>query len=614
MKFLLCLFLAVFTVSTVLAVEEIRSFSSRIEVLPDSDIVVTETLRVMPEGDQIKRGIYRDFPTLYSGKAGLRATVPFEVLQILRDGKPEPWHSEKEKNGLRIYLGSADVFIPREETTYTIKYRTGRQLGFFKDFDELYWNVTGNGWAFPILQASACVKLPPGAAPRSIEAYTGQTGAKGQAWRATSQPGCDVSLATTAPLRPGEGFTIAVTWPKGFVRQPSSTASLLATASSNHGLVVGALGLLAVLGYFLASWILVGRDPESGVIVPLFAPPEGFTPQDVRYLVGLGTCDNTSLSAAVMHLAVQRALTITESSKGVYKLGKLAAAGLEGGEARLFDTLFKSGPSLVLSQSNHATLAAARNVLAKDLAKKIGPYFSRNTWVWVVGLLATLLPLGISLVDARDIGSAMFLMLWLSMWSLGCAVLSFAVLTAWRAKNKWAAIPITLFSIPFLGGWVFGVWALVQEVSPWVCGLYFAGIVLCAIFQHLLKRPTPQGQQLRDRISGFKQYLSVAEAERLGLENPPERTPELFEKFLPFALALGVEQAWSEKFSDVLDSASQVPDSGRPRSSLPITSAAFAGALSSAIASASTAPGSSSGSGGGGSSGGGGGGGGGGGW
>ena len=135
MKFLLCLFLAVFTVSTVLAVEEIRSFSSRIEVLPDSDIVVTETLRVMPEGDQIKRGIYRDFPTLYSGKAGLRATVPFEVLQILRDGKPEPWHSEKEKNGLRIYLGSADVFIPREETTYTIKYRTGRQLGFFKDFE-----------------------------------------------------------------------------------------------------------------------------------------------------------------------------------------------------------------------------------------------------------------------------------------------------------------------------------------------------------------------------------------------------------------------------------------------------------------------------------------------
>jgi uncharacterized membrane protein YgcG len=614
MKKILLIILLAGLPASVRSAEEILGFGSRIGVSPDAAIVVTETIRVLAEGDRIKRGIYRDFPTLYSGPAGLRVEVPFEVLEILRDGKPEPWRSERQANGVRIYLGSADVFLPHGETTYTIKYRTGGQIGFFKEFDELYWNVTGNGWAFPILQASASVELPPGAAPISVVAYTGPSGAKSQDYRRLDRAG--ILLETTSPLAPGEGFTIAVSWPKGFVREPSSADRLIETAKSNRGLLAAAVGMLAVFGYFLVAWRLVGRDPASGVIVPLFAPPDGFSPQDVRYLAGLGTLDNTSLTAAVMWLAVRRVISITGSDNGSYQLERRGASGLDGSDVRLVEALFSGGGTkLSLTKANHAALASARKVLAKDLAEKCGPYFSRNTSVWVAGLIATLVPLGISLLDAKEVGGAVFLMAWLGIWSLGCAALSHAVLTAWRGKSKWTALPVTLFSIPFLAGWVFGFWALTQALSLWVCAIYLAGIALCAVFQHLLKRPTPEGQQLRDHIRGFKQYLSVAESERLGLENPPERTPELFEKFLPFALALGVEQAWSEKFSDVLAAALIAPDSGVAPPSFPLATAnAFAGALGGAISSASTAPGSSSGSGGGGSSGGGGGGGGGGGW
>ena len=597
--------------------EEIRSFSSRIEVLPDSDIVVTETIRVMPEGNQIKRGIYRDFPTLYSSPLGLRTSVPFELLEVLRDGKPEPSRTEQLANGLRIYLGSANVFLPHEETTYTIKYRTGRQLGFYKGFDELYWNVTGNGWSFPILAASACVDLPPGASPRSVEAYTGPKGSKGADFKITGKPGCDASVETTRPLRPGEGLTIVVTWPKGFVKAPTQADRAFSVISSNRGALVGTLGLLAVFGYYLVSWTLVGRDPKHGVIIPLFAPPEGFTPQEVRYLDGLGTCDNTSLSAAVLHLAVQRAITIAESQGKVYTLTKGDGSKLDGAETRLLEALFKGGSELILVPANHSTLAAARSVLAKDLAAQVGSCFARNTGVWAIGLLVTLIPLGISLLDVRDKQIALFMMLWLSIWSVGCGALSFSVFKAWQSKNMLAAIPLTLFSIPFLAGWFFGMWMLMHSASPWVCGLYAAGITLCIVFYHLLKRPTPEGQKLRDQILGFKKYLSVAEADRLGLENPPERTPQLFEKFLPYALALGVEQAWSEQFADVLATASHDLDSGTSATGLVLplaVASSFTSSFSSAISSASTAPGSSSGSGGGGSSGGGGGGGGGGGW
>jgi uncharacterized membrane protein YgcG len=534
------------------ASEEIRSFSSQIEVLPDSDIIVTETIRVMPEGNQIKRGIYRDFPTMYSGGLGLRSAVRFELLETRRDGQPEPSRTERKSNGLRIYLGSANVFLPHVETTYTIKYRTGPQLGFFKDFDELYWNVTGNGWSFPILAASACVTLPPGAKPRSIEAYTGRTGSKGTDFQITSKAGCDVSIETTNTLSPGEGLTLVVTWPKGFVQAPPIHKKLLSAAAANFPLLAGFFGLIAATAYFLVTWILVGRDPKRGVVIPLFTPPQNFTPQETRYLDGLGTCDNTSLAAAVLNLAVKRSLTITESNK-IYTLNKLNGEGLDEAESLFLKALFRSGSSLLLKQENHSTLEVAKTILANGLANRVGPQFARNSGIWTIGFLLTLASIGFTFFDA-------------SLWTGGIAVL---------------------------------------------------GIALCIIFNRLLKRPTREGQKLRDQILGFKKYLSVAEADRLDLENPPERTPQLFEKFLPYALALGVEQAWSKQFTEILAAAALDPDTNTAGMNpvLPLAFAtSFTSSFSDAISSASMAPGSTSGSGGGGSSGGGGGGGGGGGW
>ncbi len=128
-----------------------------------------------------------------------------------------------------------------------------------------------------------------------------------------------------------------------------------------------------------------------------------------------------------------------------------------------------------------------------------------------------------------------------------------------------------------------------------------------------------------DAAEGFRMYLSVAEQQRLNLENPPNKTPELFEQFLPYALALDVEQQWSEQFNGIF---ADLQASGQAYApgwyvgphlhDFGSNSGGFASALSSslagAISSSSNAPGSSSGSGGGGSSGGGGGGGGGGGW
>ena len=183
--------LAILTVLVALAVlapaaalaqggERIVQFRSDIVVAPSGAVTVTETIDVIATGNQIKRGILRDFPTTYKGRHGETVTVGFEVLEVRRDGNAETFKTERRANGVRLRIGNKDVFIEHGKHRYTIVYRTNRQIGFFEDFDELYWNVTGSDWTFAIERALATLTLPGGAEVLNWAAYTGRPGEGGE--------------------------------------------------------------------------------------------------------------------------------------------------------------------------------------------------------------------------------------------------------------------------------------------------------------------------------------------------------------------------------------------------------------------------------------------------
>ncbi len=185
------------------------------------------------------------------------------------------------------------------------------------------------------------------------------------------------------------------------------------------------------------------------------------------------------------------------------------------------------------------------------------------------------------------------------------------------------ALASSLFALPFFAGEVFGLGLFSLSLSVPATLAFALLVFLNALFYYLLKAPTLAGRKIMDQVEGFKMYLSVAEKDRLNMLNPPEKTPQLFEKYLPYALALNVENEWSEQFADVLAKAqvdgqpyspSWYQGSSWNRLGASGLSDSLGGAFAGAIASSAMAPGSSSGSGGGGSSGGGGGGGGGSGW
>ena len=142
--------------------ERIKSYISDITVQTDGTLLVRETITVHAAGNQIKRGIFRDFPTVYPGPLGLKEKTGFELLEVLRDGVPEPYFTESMANGVRLYIGNENIYLPEDDYTYTIVYESDRQIRFDQDFDELYWNVTGNGWAFTIERAEARVTLAGG--------------------------------------------------------------------------------------------------------------------------------------------------------------------------------------------------------------------------------------------------------------------------------------------------------------------------------------------------------------------------------------------------------------------------------------------------------------------
>lgn len=565
-----------------LADERILSWHSDILVRSDSGVEIVETLTVRAEGELIRRGIFRDFPTVYVDRAGRRVVTGFELVAVTRDGRPEPFHTERRSNGQRIYVGDAEVVLPPGLHTYRITYRSDRQLGFFEGHDELYWNVTGNGWSFPVDAVSAAVLLPDGV-PRdriTVEAYTGPAGAQGRDWTAGVENGAAV-FRTTRSLAPHEGLTIVTGWPKGHVTPPGGLRLAGHTARDAWPVVAAAAGLVLLVLYYAWAWNRVGRDPPGRIVVPHYEMPEGQSPASLRYLTRM-RYDDRCFAAGILGLAVQGLVRIEQQDKGLFgrsrefaleKIDVRPAPALADDERVLFDGLFAADRRLELVSANHARVNGAKLKHEAALKRRYTPAFFRVNGGWhAAGVVLSLL------------------------------------------------LGFVAIGLPLLWGGFHASWFLLQAAG-WVTVAVVLAALLCnGVFGRLLKAPTVAGRAMMDRIAGFRLFLEVAEGDDLAQAGAPSLTSQLFERNLPAALALGVEQRWAERFAAVFaaESAGYSPHwyqgSDWDPGNVTRFSSGFGSSFDGAISSASSAPGTSSGGGGGGSSGGGGGGGGGGGW
>ncbi|HVU30017.1 MAG TPA: DUF2207 domain-containing protein, partial [Sphingomicrobium sp.] len=541
--------------------ERILRYFSDIEVRKDSSIEVSETIDVRAENSLINHGIYRDFPTRYRGPNGTQFHVRFTFEGATLDGSPVKASVSPMGAGVRIKLGDPDSLVPVGEHEYKIRYRATREIGHFPGFDELYWNVTGNQWIFPIDEAEARIRLPEPVKFGQRHVYTGPAGSKEQNAEVIAEAPGEIAFRTTQPLGAYEGLTVAVAFPKGVVAEPTSGAFI--DALSDYGPpVVGFLSFLGLCIFYYVAWARAGRDPRSGTVVPIFSPPDDLSPAGMRYIFKMDA-DNRAFAAALVDMGVRGHIRMSEEDPGWFsskkvRLERLACDNpLPEEEQAALSQICSTGESILMEQKNYKSFISAKNSLSSVLKNRFeGKMFKRNLGWAAAGLLlfAALFWLTCAAVAAATYGAIM--------WQVGVVFGSLLVAALlWLAfhESTLGKCLLTLVGVAALGIAVaFGLPVLNAALNsgwwlPIILPLLALPLVLSAFWW--MAAPTAEGRKVLDHIAGFKQYLSITERERLDRMTQPRDTPELFEKFLPYAIALSVENRWAERFQGVLAAA-----------------------------------------------------------
>lgn len=498
--YLLCLFYLLLPSASARELR-IEQFGAQIVVAPSGAIDVTENIRVNFIGGPW-RGLYRTIPVEYVTPQGLNYSLFLDIKRVAdSDGNSLRYESSRERHyrKLKIYVPNAG----NSTHTISIEYSVSDALRFFDDHDELYWNVTGDSWDVPIQSAEARVVLPVGTTGIRANVFTGAYGSKAR--DADSDiAGSGVEFRTRGPLGFREGLTIAVAFDKGFVHEPTSAEKALQTLRSNLSLLIPVAAFI-IMFYM---WWKYGRDPRLRPIAAQYQPPDQLTPGEVGTLVD-NSADMRDITASIVDLAVRGYLVIEEKSKdhllGLFhdkdyefhlKKPRNDWTKLKPHEQTLLDGIFSDADDVKLSGLHnqfYKYLSGIKNGIFDSLIEhgyyRRRPDSVRGTYTVAAVVIAVLLIWGGNAVAGR----------------FGMAPASF-----------------------ILAG-------------------VLSGLIIFG-FGWFMPAHTEQGARALEGALGFEDFLAHVEADRF---NRMIKTPEMFEKFLPFAMALGVEKNWSTAFQGI---------------------------------------------------------------
>lgn len=585
--------------------ERIERFDVEIVIGKSGDIDVTETIRYR-FGPGEKHGIYRDIPEDYVTSLGTRESISLSIESV-KDGKGKSVSYEESHSGgnLRIKIGDPDRLVSGVKT-YVIRYRAVGAVTFFEDFDELYWDAIGTDWIVPIQSSSVIVRTLESTTDARFVCYVGSYRSGERCDVGIPQPldtKRGIRVVWNEPLPAGSGLTVALGFAKGFVVEPTIFVRLIRFLSNNPLILLP----FVVFVFMFRRWRREGRDPEGrGTIMPEYDVPTSLTPLHMAALQD-GRVTGKAIPSAIIDLAVKGYLRIERIAEDGfifdstdYRFTESERRPATGTiEAELIEALFGTAnqnatsikqllsSSLVkflpstLKQSMEVMLLKENNNKKEDVRTVAVSELKNKFYARIPGLQKR----AIADLVARKLYEASPQDIW-GKYALVGAVIFFGA----------------FFLIPILN---------LQGAS--IVAL-FATIPIYAVFVYLMPRVTRAGALAKEQLLGLKDYLQIAEKNRLEFHNAPEKTPELFERLLPAALLLGVSDIWAKEFADISLSEPEWYRSGNGASFSAASFATDLGGFNAAAESSLAAAPSGSGSGGGGFSGGGGGGGGGGSW
>jgi hypothetical protein len=608
----------------------IQHFHAEIQVLEDGSFQVTETLALRFTGSW--NGIDRELSLDHRTAQGRRGRLRVEVGEIT-DDQGQPLQVERsggrDRVDLRIWVPGARDTV----RTVVIRYRVRDGIRFFEDGDgtpsrdELYYNVTGTDWRIPIEDVTVRVRLPAGIEPLEIWGYTGRAGSTERAVEIEEEEDGASLIRTTRSFGPGEGLTVSVSWPAGAVTRPSPAAR-----AGGNLRAYWPLGLPLLATVTMARlWLRKGRDPRGRALMAEYEPPEGLTPAEAGTLVD-HRAEIHDITSILMDLAVRGYVRIEElpGDRRPALLGgrkedwafHMRRPRRDWEELALHERAFLEGLFPAEEERASIDLGEAVGALTASFgawraARREDRGFDAHTFMgeWI---RARRKAEGEDENDADASLASVKLSELQNRFYTHLEGIRTKIYGALKEKGlylrrpdhqvqRWAGFGVALV---VLGGFTwFAMEALSQGggllPEPWAAagGVGLSGLVVLLVAQGMGVR-TEAGVEARDRVRGFQEFLSRVESDyfrRVVL------TPELFERYLPWAIALRVDARWARAFEGIYREPPEWYAGGAAGSSFRAT--AFAAQMSSLSTQAgrsfSSSPGGSSGSGGGGSSGGG---------
>ena len=511
--------------------EKIYLFDVKIDVQTDGSINITENITLNAKHQQIRRGIYRDIPVSFGNQ--------LDSISLTMDGQTHPFFTENKGRNLRVNFGN-DNYIPQGRHTYSFNYTYKNAIKFFKNYDELYWNITGNDWNFVIDKARAQVSLPANAHVQSenISLYTGPSGAKESN---ASQVG-NLTFETTRPLSYREGFTIAVPFDKGAVEQPPLLTRLKDSFSFSV-LFSFALFIFLII-YAVGSWLKVGRDPVYPDIA-YYEPPKDISPAFTYFLYNK-MADSKFIACILLDLAMKGYIEIQTEKKSFSRpqvalwRKKIDSKGLPTEEKMVFDKIF------TFSFGDVCMLDCSAGGLLNEIMKQLHKYFTEESKAYIMGNSSYIIK---AVIIVACLGIVPFIFTAPEAIFINLHFSAFFVVFSLLTKNPFFKILIRIFIIGFYSPF----WSqMINSPGAFLCLVfYIASLWGLGYYMQLIPNVTPLGRELFEKLNGFKKYIKTAEVNRFAVSNPMDEE-KIFCDYLPYAFAMGLENQWIKKFSKTL--------------------------------------------------------------
>lgn len=479
----------------------INEFDADIQINQDSTFNVTETIVADFTDATSRRGIIRFIPIKYQDRYQQNLDLRFTLISVTdEDDIPYETSVSYPGDAVNIRIGTPDIYVDGQVKTYVLKYKLDRGLNRFEDHDELYWNVTGNGWDTAILKTSTTVHLPQKADQNALNAicYTGLGYSTEHACEAKVIDGQTFQFSSTKLLVPNAGLTIAVSFPKDLVNFPDTMTYLSWFLMDNWGYLIP----LFIFLYLYFMWYQHGRDPLAthGTIMPEYDVPDNLRPAEIGTLID-DKVDMQDITSTIIDLATRGYLKIIETKKKAilwgedtdYSLEKTTPdkkeqkpGKLQSFEKKIYEAIFSSGETIDLEDLKYKfykSLPDIKTSLYDTMVSKkyyvSSPEEARKSYMGFGGGLAL----------------------------------------------------ITFFFLGFL---------IDINVSIFV-GLLVSGAIIFA-FGIVMPKKTQLGADTKIKVLGLEEFLKTAEKDRMKFYEDQN----IFEKMLPYAIALGLADKWAK--------------------------------------------------------------------